>query len=968
MVRSFKLREAHKTGNNGAASVCSIVWSHDGSHVATSSASDTAVMIHDLSAAAPPAGRSAGVNSPVVLRHHKEEVTALALAPSPGGTLASGSVDHSVKLYSFPKGQFQSNVTRFTLPIRSLAFNKTGSLLAAGGDDDGIKLISTVDSTISKVLKGHKGSITSLSFDPQNEYLASIDSLGTVIFWELSTGKILHTLKSIAPNCNSENSVLNMLSWRPDGEMLAVPGLRNDVVFYDRDTSEKLFNLRGDHEKSICCLSWSPNGKYLATSGLDKQVLIWDVDLKQDIEREKFEERICGLDWKPNGNCLAVIDCVGKFGIWENPVPVSMKSPIEGGPVPKPRLFESDNEEENDEISYRNNISESLNDSLDGNNGDLTPISYKKGKRKGRLVEEGEEEEEDLLHEIESRKRRRERDNARKLEREERESGDSFRERKVNRMQEPFQAGSTPAQEAGKRRFLCYNLLGCVTSLQNDDFSHIEVDFHDTGKGPRVPAMNDRFGFTMAALNESGCVLGNPCKGEKNMSTLLYRPFSSWANNSEWSMRFEGEEVKAVAVGKGWVACVTSLNFLRIFTQAGLQRHILSVNGPVVTLAGFGDLLAIVTHSSDCLPSGDQVLEIKVFNINEARETLNGRLALTPASRLTWFGFSEDGQLSSFDSTGILRVYCDQFGGNWLPVFSAAKAKKSEDENYWIVGLNASKLFCIICKSPETYPPVMPKPVLTILDLSFPIASSDLGADELENEFIMTNLRLSEVRKKREEAESVGRDDITLDREVFYLEASLDRCILKLIGNCCHSDKLVRATELARLLNTEKSLKGAIKIVTALKLPILQEKFSSILEERMLNDIKTTETTPTPIIRHTNITPNSIETPIRSAQSIKSFSNADKTPNSIQQPIKSLKPNTEKETSNADKTPNSVQQPIRSLKPHSTTPQEKNTEKEILNERKSGNSEVALNGSKFENGKVGELKRPVNPFARAKKA
>lgn len=61
----------------------------------------------------------------------------------------------------------------------------------------------------------------------------------------------------------------------------------------------------------------------------------------------------------------------------------------------------------------------------------------------------------------------------------------------------------------------------------------LQIDFHDTSSGPRVPAMTDYFGFTMASLNEKGSVFANPCKGEKNMSTLMYRPFSSWANNSE---------------------------------------------------------------------------------------------------------------------------------------------------------------------------------------------------------------------------------------------------------------------------------------------------------------------------------------------------------------------------------------------------------------------------------------------------
>jgi hypothetical protein len=40
-------------------------------------------------------------------------------------------------------------------------------------------------------------------------------------------------------------------------------------------------------------------------------------------------------------------------------------------------------------------------------------------------------------------------------------------------------------------------------------------------------------------------------------------------------MRFEGEEVKVVALGTAWVAAITSLNFLRIYTDGGLQvRHI----------------------------------------------------------------------------------------------------------------------------------------------------------------------------------------------------------------------------------------------------------------------------------------------------------------------------------------------------------------------------------------------------------
>ena len=205
-------------------------------------------------------------------------------------------------------------------------------MVAAAGDDEGIKLINTIDGSIARVLKGHKGPVTGLAFDPINEYLASVDSVGTVLFWELQSGGILHTLKSVAPNNISDTSFMNVVSWSPDGETLAVPGLRNDVVMYDRDTAEKLFSLRGDHVQPVCNLSWSPNGKYMATSGLDRQILIWDVDKKQDIDRQKFEDRISGMAWKPIGNVLAVIDVMGKYGLWELVVPSSMKSPTEDIP------------------------------------------------------------------------------------------------------------------------------------------------------------------------------------------------------------------------------------------------------------------------------------------------------------------------------------------------------------------------------------------------------------------------------------------------------------------------------------------------------------------------------------------------------------------------------------------------------------------------------------------------------------
>ncbi|CAA6670674.1 unnamed protein product [Spirodela intermedia] len=775
--RTVKLREAHRS--SGAAH-CSVIWDLDeGKHLVTAASSDTAIAVHDLASQTPLPSKT--------LRHHRDGITCLALSPD-SACLASGSIDHSVKLYGFPSGDFQSNVTRFTLPIRCLAFNRSGSLLAAAGDDDGIKLIATIDSSISRVLKGHKGTVTGLAFDPKNEFLASVDGLGTVIYWDLSSGQPVHTLKSIAPDCGSDASILNVVSWSPDGEVLAVPGLKNDVVMHDRDTAEKLFSLKGDHEESVCFFSWSPNGKYMATAGMDRQVLIWD------------------------------------FGIWELPVPSFMKSPTEDVPDPQTKkhgslFFDEDDEEDSS--------SGSLNDAGEDCLDESEPASHKRLRKRSKLndnLNEDDDGEDDLLYAIESRDRRRNRRRTESM------AVSGSAKLKSSRIQEAFQPCSTP-EHSGKRRFLCYNMLGTITTMDNEGYSHIEVDFHDTGRSSRVPSMTDFFGFTVASLNESGSVFANPCKSGKSASTLMYRPFSSWANNSEWSMRFEAEEVKVVALGTGWVAAVTDLNFLRIFSEGGLQRHIISLSGPVVTAVGFKDELAIVTHASGPFHQETSFQHIK-WN-----QPIRCPLPLSPGSTLSWFGFSEEGQLTAYDSQGVLRVFTNQFGGSWLPIFSNLyrSASTSEEESYWVVGLNATKLFCIVCKPPDSYPLVSPKPVLTLLSLSFPVALSDLGASNLENEFIMFSHQLSQIQTQIEVAAAAGQDTTSLDDEAFNTEAALDRCILRLIASCCNGDKLVRATELARSLLLKKSIAGAIKLVTALKLPILAERFSGILESLRAN-------------------------------------------------------------------------------------------------------------------------------------
>ncbi|KAG9131274.1 hypothetical protein Leryth_006146 [Lithospermum erythrorhizon] len=610
-IRTIKLRQVHNPNATSTASssyFCSILYDQKGEYIITASTSEPSISIQDALLLSSP---------PKILCNHLDGVTVLAISPN-STCLASGSIDHSVKLYKFPSGEFQTNITRFTLPIRALAFNRSGTLLAAAGDDDGIKLINTIDGSIARVLKGHKGSITGLSFDPKSEYMASIDAFGSVIIWELQSGRIIHDLKGIAPDTGSDLSVKNVVEWSPDGEMLAVPGRLNDVVMYDRDTAEKKSSFIGDHMQPVCFLSWSPNGRYMATSGLDNQVLIWDVKKNQDIDRHKFENRVTSIAWKPHGNALAVIDSMGRFGVWESAVPSSMKSPTEDIPLIKTgngfQLFDEEDEEEEPSISG------SFSDPGEDSHGESEPPSHKRLRKDTKYQDEWQNDDFEKLGrspQTERRKRSSYKDVPTQLKDGVKISTTS----EQCKLQEAFQPGATPVQP-GKRRFLCYNMLGCVTSMDHDGFSHIEVisvsvpfqaefssidgmvlipgRFHDTSSGPRVPAMTDYFGFTMASLT---------------------RVFS----------------IKILA-----------------------RRHIISLDGPGWLLSLSYSSHESITHVSSPLPSNEQVLEFRVFNIHEGTQPIRGLLPLTPGSHLSWFGYTEEGRLSSFDSKQLETFHCCQ--------------------------------------------------------------------------------------------------------------------------------------------------------------------------------------------------------------------------------------------------------------------------------------------------------------------
>ena len=743
-----------------------------------------------------------------------------ACAASPCGTLAAtASSDYSVKLFSLEKKAFEANVTRFSLPVHCVAWSADGKYVAAGGEDAEVKVIKMEDKTVLHVFPCQRSKcIKSVAFDPRGDYLAATDENGMVVVWLLKptsedeeAGDVkLHATE--APLATGESPLLNAVAWRPDGQILAVPGRENDVTFFERGTFKQIeWELKG-HTDAISLIRWSPNGKYLVTASADKSVIVWDVKKKLAIAKMTDTELVCGASFDPTGNSLALINVNGEWAMWNDVVPSKYSSPSA-----KVSPSEIDFVSAIDET----NASDFVDDEADGMDEDLDEeddfVEYDddddvKGRRQSHVKQS-------VVHV---------------------EAGP--------KPQPAFQSGSVAAVPGSNRRFLSYTMVGSITSTVEGGFNSVEFQFHDTSRMGRIPTITDYNGYTIGVAGEKGCALASPMKDSENESVLYFQQYDNWANDGEWQVTMPaGEDILSIATGSTWVAAVTSKRYLRIYSLGGAQRQIISLEGDAVSISGSDDALAVVWHEAAPIgpAPGSQVLAYAVYNVRYSSELARGRVALSTQSTLTYLGFSEEGMLVTRDSAGVVRMRTDAFGGSWTPVFRSSSARATDGQHHWIVSSCASTLYCIITRT-SAGPVPNPRPVLSMLPMSLPIIIPEQSVGDLEDEAARASLALSV-------AQSAGEDTR------LALGAN-EKAAIKLFHTACKANKLSRASDIAETFRQPNSLRAVLKLPAVARQPELVERINELIEttidpEPTQGYTQPESYTPAPMVRSTPTAP-----------------------------------------------------------------------------------------------------------------
>lgn len=143
-------------------------------------------------------------------------------------TIACGTLSNGVMIVDGKTGQLIKGLP-LPAPVGDVAFSPDGRWLAAGSDDNEIRLWRTSDYELEKTLEGHAGYVNGVAFSPDGRLLVSGSHDKHVGIWDIQSGqfKLLEGHQGIVlrVDLNSSGTLIASISWDGTVRLWGVGGI-----------------------------------------------------------------------------------------------------------------------------------------------------------------------------------------------------------------------------------------------------------------------------------------------------------------------------------------------------------------------------------------------------------------------------------------------------------------------------------------------------------------------------------------------------------------------------------------------------------------------------------------------------------------------------------------------------------------------------------------------------------------------
>ncbi|CAM1503379.1 Fc.00g081550.m01.CDS01 [Cosmosporella sp. VM-42] len=201
------------------------------------------------------------------LEGHSDWVNSVAFSAD-GQRLASGSDDHTIKVWDAATGACLQTLEGHSSSVNSVAFSADGQRLASGSYDRTTKVWDAATGACLQTLEGHSDWVNSVAFSADSQRLASGSDDRTIKVWDAATGVCLQTLEG-------HSSWVNSVAFSADGQRLASGSYDHTIKVWDAATGACLQTLEG-HSSSVRSVAFSADGQRLASGSYDRTIKVWD--------------------------------------------------------------------------------------------------------------------------------------------------------------------------------------------------------------------------------------------------------------------------------------------------------------------------------------------------------------------------------------------------------------------------------------------------------------------------------------------------------------------------------------------------------------------------------------------------------------------------------------------------------------------------------------------------------------------
>ena len=238
-----------------------------------------------------------------VLPGHQASVNAIAVSPD-GQTLASGSQDKTVSLWSLKTGKQIFTFFGQAGEVCTVAISPDGKTLVAGGFDNTITSwqLETKALVCSFFQRNspysHLGFVSSIVFSQDQKIIASASGDRTIKLWGGWTGELKRTL-------NGHLDTVWSVAITPDGQTIASGSADKTIRLWSVDSYQPPRILTG-HSDWVTAVAISPDGNTLASGSTDGTIKLWNLptgELLRTIDGES--SAIFSIAISPDGNTLA---------------------------------------------------------------------------------------------------------------------------------------------------------------------------------------------------------------------------------------------------------------------------------------------------------------------------------------------------------------------------------------------------------------------------------------------------------------------------------------------------------------------------------------------------------------------------------------------------------------------------------------------------------------------------------------